>query len=440
MLNVLEKHGLCNVVRPTGFGKTKMFMDLVHRFSDESFVYVYDMNSVVEDVMNKYHPENVEFVSYTRISMSGNKQDVMHEICGKKRKAIIFDESHLMGGDNISKFLEDFLPLAKSSGVWILGGTATPLRMDLIDVTQKFFEGHEVFQYTLEDAISDGLIISPHWVVTVHVQQLLKQLRAQVSSNGYQIERIRQLDRAYTKILDVSKVYRDGVLQTYGDVPDRMEFIAFYPTIESMLDGKEQLVSDFSQAFPKHSIHAYMISSDSTHYSDIVSLKSKAAEVEGKTVSLIMSVNMLNQAYHSDDLTGLVMNRATESNRIFTQQLGRGLSVTATHKIVVFDNVGNAKISPDAFILNMEALEKISDGKYGQVKDVRKHRSFTVNAQPEVLELLEWYQRIKATSTLTQEQVDYARYVLDELQAPPVIVAKGLGIRQEDVEAVVRGV
>ena len=151
----------------------------------------------------------------------------------------------------------------------------------------------------------------------------------------------------------------------------------------------------------------YPVSSDPEHFNSCVPLDSDAAP--DNHIDLVLAVDMLNQSYHSSTLTGIIMNRTTLSNIVFTQQLGRCLSVMAENQAIVFDNVGNAKINPLEAINVLQ--EKAGDGCAvpSTVPRERDHLNLTLHVKPGVLHVSEWYSRIKATSEITQEQVDMAK-------------------------------
>lgn len=435
MVQTLEEYGYCNIERPTGFGKTKLFMDYICQYPDRQFLYIFDVTSVVEDITNKYAPSNVEFLSYTAISRVAEWSTTKAYITSKPWNAIIFDESHLMGATNTANHLKDVLPLAHMAGVQILGGTATPIRSDTQNVTKEFFGGHGVFEYTLADAIADGIMQEPYWVLTVHLKQLLSQLRKNVANNSFQVNRLNQLDRAYAKLVGVDKVYRQTVEDVFGGVPDKMQFIAFYPTILALEENKHQLFEEFQAAFPQHRIYCTAISSDPEHYSDIVEVEQEIRQAnEPRTVHLILAVDMLNQAYHSNSLTGIIMNRATASNIIFTQQLGRCLSVTSTGRAIVFDNVGNANIDPDSIIESLEQVVKVQSGVRSGPRD---HKELQVHVDPQILEVFDWYRRIKSTSQLTPEMVAYARRLKNDMGAPDEFVSRSLNMPADAVGSIV---
>lgn len=420
MLDCLDKHGMCNVVRPTGFGKTKMFMDYTMDNLSKQFLYVYDMSSTLNDISAHYNTINVRFVSYAMLSRLSGFDENIRMLTDSNLFCIIFDESHLMGGENIQKLLLKALPICQMKGIKVLGGTATPTRSDMVYVPSRFFGNHVLSTYTLLDAINDGIILEPYWTAMVHISKLTEDLRKY--DNPYLHNRLRQLDAAYATRVGAPIIYHDAVVDVYGEVPDHMKFIVFYPTIQALKDNEDEVVADFSEAFPEHKIHIFAVSSDPEHYDD-ATVADSLSDVKGKHIVLLFAVEMLTQAYHADDMTGIVMNRVTFSNIVFTQQLGRCLSVTAKHRAIVFDNVGNAKINPlDAINIMQES------GGIPANKLTRGHIDLTLHVKPEIMKVITWYSRILTTLSVTQEDVDMAKrtYLRDE--APAEFCEKAYGV------------
>ena len=64
-------------------------------------------------------------------------------------------------------------------------------------------------------------------------------------------------------------------------------------------------------------------------------------ERTANTIDLIASIDMLSLGYHVDDLTGVIMMRNTRSDTIYTQQIGRCLSIKSKNRTIIFDLVGN---------------------------------------------------------------------------------------------------
>jgi hypothetical protein len=126
----------------------------------------------------------------------------------------------------------------------------------------------------------------------------------------------------------------------YAISTDYMKFIVFFASRQHMTEKLDDVIEWFHEAYPKHKINTLKISSitkteakNTDKLSELVPRK--------KTIDLIACIDMLNVGYHVNNQTGIFMYRGTKSNTIFTQQLGRALSVGANNSAIVFDIVDN---------------------------------------------------------------------------------------------------
>ena len=102
----------------------------------------------------------------------------------------------------------------------------------------------------------------------------------------------------------------------------------------------------------------------------------------------------------------------------------------AENQAIVFDNVGNAKINPLEAINVLQ--EKLGDecAVPSAVHRERDHLDLTLHVRPEILQVSEWYSRIKATLEITQEQVDYAKMARENMGAPYEWIGEAIGVPQ----------
>lgn len=422
MLECLMLYGECNLERPTGFGKTKLFLQFASDYPSERLLYIYDVNSVVTDIQATYAPDNVEFLSCAALSRVTSRDTIAQRIAEGGFFAVIFDESHLMGGENVRKTIEMFVPILKTVDCKRIGGTATPIRTDGHNVTAEFFGGHTVSEYTLEDAFNDGIMLEPVTVLVLGTLQRAEILKANNISNPYTVQRINQLEHAYADRIGAPRIYRDRITELYnGILPEYMRFIIFYPTIRSMIENAPKVQGDFQEAFPNYGVELTYISSDSEHAKAVNHLDESVADY---TIDLIASVDMLNQAYHSHYLNGIIEMRYTMSNIIYTQHYGRVCNVASNRRTIVFDNVGNACLDPGQE-LNQLLGEGIPDGRGGFTwsrKD-SKHLKFHVSAEEIGIE--QALQRIRVTAGVTAEFRESAKKLMGPLfNAPDDAVVK----------------
>lgn len=207
-----------------------------------------------------------------------------------------------------------------------------------------------------------------------------------------------------------------------------MRFIAFYPTIQSAKDNAETLRRDFSQAFPDYGVEVTYVSSDVEHDKTVHHLDE---EIAPKTIDIIASVNMLNQAYHSTYLTGIVMLRSTFSDIVYAQEYGRAISVTAKNRAIVFDDVGNALLKEDRGLAAMfekkGEITKDSKGGYHWKRKADRH-SFSVSAVELAME--QALERIRQTAGVTQEMIDAVKKLMGPIfNAPDEAIAQMTGVK-----------
>lgn len=424
----LQQFGMCNVERPTGFGKTKLFMDYAKRHEGKKMLYIYDLKSTAQNVIHKYNPKDMAFTSYAMLSRRDKRAEAYDWLTDKQWHTIIFDESHLMGGKNIRKLLDEAMPKILENGTRVLGGTATVVRTDTTDVTLRFFQGHTTNPYGLVDALNDGVMLQPEWALAVARQECIKDLGSKLPKDELHSKILNQLNLSYANMQGVDSIYYDVVKEVYGTVPDQMLFIVFYPTIEAIEDNKVRVAKDFQRAFPGWAIYAHALSSDIEHYNSIGEVEEQIKPNE-RRVDLIFAVNMLNQSYHSDRLTGVVMNRKTFSDIIVTQQLGRVLSVTAKMPGIVFDNVCNAQMAIKAVAQATGAVGGGDDEHRGRPAGKREPSILKLKVTKQIADMTVWYKRVMATASINREQVDFARKMKREYGgAPDDVVEKFTGV------------
>ncbi len=425
MLNNLMLYGECNIERPTGFGKTKLFMQFASDYPADKILYIYDVNAVVEDITIKYTPTNVEFMSYARLSLKESRDSTIEQLVTGSYMAVIFDESHLMGGDNIKELLQIVLPVLKASGCKIIGGTATPMRTDGCYVTAEFFDGHTVFEYTIFNAFDDGIMLPPVHCLMLGTLKRIQKLREEYKDNKFTQDRLNQLEHAYASRLGAPAIYRKTILETFGGkAPEYMRFIAFYPTIQSAKDNAENLQKDFQKAFPSYGVGLAYVTSDAEHDKTIAHLDEVKVD---ETIDIIASVNMLNQSYHSPYLTGIIMLRSTFSDILYAQEYGRALSVTARNQTIVFDDVGNAllRASRGIGVLFEDdgTVEKDSTGNGWHWKRKADKHTFSVSAVE--LSAEQALERIRQTAGVTEELIESIKKLIGPVfNAPDDAIAK----------------
>lgn len=358
----LKEFSKCVIIRPTGFGKTFILTELIHKYNN--VLYLYPSAVIKNTVVNRYcdlitdneteddsvvDPETIEtyrelkeipncdLMTYQKLIRLSNK-----ELQDMKYDLILFDEVHRVGGTRTKVAVEKLFAYHGDHSKFI-GATATPTRMDNFDVVSHFFNDIMCYTYTLFDAIQDGLIQKPNYCYLTH--DYAEDLKTEAINAGENID-----DEDVKKVIDakiielanlfgVPKIIK-SVCKTYAKDTDYMKFIAFFASSQHMDDTINQVVDWFKEAYPKYNINVLKISSRNSEESKNVDAL-ESLNARKKTIDIIACIDMLNVGYHVDNLTGIIMYRGTKSNTIFVQQLGRALSVGTNNSAIVFDIVDN---------------------------------------------------------------------------------------------------
>ena len=236
---------------------------------------------------------------------------------------------------------------------FLLGMTATPERMDDADLTEIF--GKAVFEYRLESAIKDGWLSEVEYrVKTDEIQNLetildsgkkfsLAQLNREVFAPKRDEEIIRIIREEISEKNNPTMVI---FCQSIAHAEKFAELMGDAVVIHSGLDNDE--VTERLEGFRSGSI---------------------------KTVC---AVDMLNEGIDVPRTDVIVFLRVTQSQIVFTQQLGRGLRrADGKDKVLVLDFVSTADHLDMLFQFEREFKDSI--GQYPNRKSSGERKYFTLN-------------------------------------------------------------
>ena len=353
-LELLKKYGKCAIIRPTGFGKTGILTKIIKKGPYKKILYLYPAEVVKNTVLDFYYSrnkikcdsiDNVIFMTYMKLTNLSSKD--MKALKGVD--LIICDECHRLGATETMEGMHDLLKANPKAH--LLGATATPERMDMIDEIAMFFDDRVTSKYTLHDAFQDGILQKPYYCFCAYGESDPKRL-AQIKKDAMlQVINLDNANREYAKellqgrMIEIARlsrmdtVLRETLNETQTDT-SYQKYIVFFSSFAHMRRAKTNVKKWFKKAFPDHKIKELIVSSETTEYEKNVDVLDELS-YEDNTIQLIFACDMLNLGYHVSDLTGIIMYRSTYSNTIYSQQLGRALSTGDTVPKIVFDVVDN---------------------------------------------------------------------------------------------------
>ncbi|MEU9172210.1 DUF3427 domain-containing protein [Streptomyces sp. NPDC048420] len=229
---------------------------------------------------------------------------------------IVIDEFHHATATTYRRVIDHFQPKQ------LLGLTATPERMDGLNVQDEFFDGRIAAEMRLWEALENDLLCPFHYFGLPDGTDL--------TNIGWQKGAYadRDLGNLFTgndaRARIVVKQIRDKVSN-----PGAMRALGFCVT-----KAHAHFMADF---FRKAGFQAVALDSDSP-----AGVRAQAlSELQDGKLQVIFSVDLFNEGLDIPDVDTLLLLRPTNSATVFLQQLGRGLRRTETKPVLtVLDFIG----------------------------------------------------------------------------------------------------
>ena len=261
-------------------------------------------------------------------------------------------------GKKFKKFLEDN-PQAK-----LLGLSATPIRHDGANVVERIFKDAVASQKSLLEAIEEGIIYPPKYVVPDFVREdELKTL----------LEQIEQAEGARKE--ELKAMYDELALKSANapGIPQLMEenisekdgkYIIFCKDISDMKEKMANAKEWFGKIDEEPEIYG-ISSQDNTSVEQLQSFNNS----KSSHLKLMYCVGMIDEGVHLNNVSGVILATKTESRPVYTQRVGRCISSKKNGKqAIVIDLVNNNEILSNKEeveygyeINDIEALQQLID-------------------------------------------------------------------------------
>lgn len=349
----LKKYGKCAIIRPTGFGKTGILTKFIKSDTYKKILYLYPAEVIKQTVLDFYYGYNIKkdsidnVIFMTYMALTNLSETTLEKLEGTD--LIICDECHRLGATETMRGMKDLLSL--KSKPHLLGATATPERMDMIDEIALFFNDHVTSRYDINDAFNDHILYAPFYTFCAFGESDPKALAKIKKDTMLNMDYMSAFERKYAnellsaRMIEISNLAKmeyviKSTLEETNTCTIYQKYIVFFKDFAHMRKAKKNVIKWFKLAFPTHTINELIISSETNEYKKNVD-KLDTMSFKENHIDLIYTCEMLNLGYHVEDLTGILMYRGTYSNIIYSQQLGRVLSSGDTKPKIVFDIVDN---------------------------------------------------------------------------------------------------
>ena len=316
----LKDKGRALVVLGTGLGKTTTALQYL--WNNKCKALVVGPNKLIKSGWEEYS-DWVETITYQ--SFANRYLNIDYSKYG----LVILDEAHHAGFDEkVGKGAEVWSKgikyLLDNNVVKVLGLTATPNRSDNVDIGNVLFEDCVCEGYAVEDGIEKGLIYPFDYITALYnTEELVEEYR-----DCDNRELVGQLDLALQQSLTLKDIF-----YKYMPTDIKRKGIIFIQDIRD-----EQYVKDImSDCYPNieyRAIHSKMNKED---------VNRNRAWFEHTDEGYLLAVNMISEGAHYKGVNTLIMFRKTSSYLVYTQQLGRIITLTKNENpnAIVFDLVNN---------------------------------------------------------------------------------------------------
>lgn len=388
-------------------------------------------------------------------------------------EALFLDEAHTTGAEGFLKYWPYIKELSTngkhSDRLDIVGATATPLRTSKsVDIEAEIFYymigakkySARIRDYGFEDCWSVGIFQRPYYIRALANKQKERDkilfeivktgMDKRLSSMGTTLDEVQdELDDLMANIKPLSEMLIDGIQTTDPEClvsRSYVRLLVFYANSSDLLENRADVENELELALKSrgyNQINTYYMTSktpamlqsgltitdvDALIQADIELVKNPDCGI-GRA-DIIHSIDRLNMGYHVGKVTGILTMRATGSEIVYYQQIGRCIDITSDKKPLIIDlaNVASELQTRTADTQRIEANKKIKAFINGCTHSVYQNRA--------VNELYKYTNMCFDSSPLDEELV---RYLYIERNYPIYIIAaiaKSLG-KKETIDSIV---
>lgn len=406
LTNRLKSHNRAAFVYPTGGGKTfppiKYIEDVILESNKESVSLILVPSLIIKNQYRKYIEEymtngkellrkkQIRLATYQSLSKINEMKDFKVDI-------VICDEAHRIGAATWEPELEIFMknhPNAKYIGI-----TATPKRTDGRNMLYEKFKDSIIYEMSMAEAL-DGSKEGEVVLKGARYARMLSALKNELVKYKKEIAGIEDLNKKERVLQIYQKL--ESLVSSQPDMPEIMaqemknkngKYIVFCANRQDMQDKMKRAQEIFGKVNKNISIN-YVLSKDGKNdpfgkppLANRNTIEGFEKNKEDTSLQLLFCVDMLDEGIHIRGLDGIVMFKPTESWIVFSQEVGRIMSIDAKDDRVIIDAVNNWIRQIDTFMEIEHAMGK------GKDKTNNSYYKF-FKLQPEELELLDLLREI----------------------------------------------
>lgn len=396
----LQDNNKALVVLGTGLGKTTTALQYLWKHQCKGLVI--GPNNLIKSGWECYG-DWVDTTTYQ--SFANTYKDIDYSQYG----LVILDEAHHIGYDEESnrgaEIWSKGIRYILKHNIKVLGLTATPDRNDGVKLGGTLFNNCVCEGMAVEDAIEKHIIHPFSYVTAIYdTDKLVQEVKDKYYSEDEECKKLfGQLDLAINNTITVRELFAK-----YMPKDTKRKGIVF---IQEIAD-KEYALDIFKQLYPNMEFRAI----DSKMNPEEVEANRKWFEETDE--GYLMAVNMISEGAHYKGVNTLIMFRKTQSYLVYTQQLGRIITLMKDENpnAIVFDLVNNVEnIRYNDRKLNRHKKEEHSITRI--IKALEDLKSEQIIIADETRDIVECIRKIKDSSyyywTEEEKEILFKYYPLE---------------------------
>ena len=335
---MMQRSGKAAVIHPTGTGKSFLAFQLCEEHPKQTVCWLSPSEYIFQTQQENWRKaggslcSHIRFYTYARLMLMEEAE--LKEI---EPDYIVLDEFHRCGakmwGQGVARLLALF------PEVPLLGLSATNIRYldNQRDMADELFDGQIASKMTLGEAIVQGILHPPKYVLSVFsYQKNLQQYEARICTARSKAVRaaaekeLEALRRALEQAEGMEQMFEKHMTERTGKY---LVFCADY-------DHMQEMIAKVPKWFGRidKEPHVYCVYSEEPGTSkEFADFKADASE----HLKLLFCIDMLNEGIHVEEVSGVILLRPTVSPIIYKQQIGRALSAGKNRHAIIFDVVLN---------------------------------------------------------------------------------------------------
>ena len=338
------------ILQATGTGKSYVSLRLAYEYKDKKVLYISPSEAIIEHLKNiiNNNPNlnlerdfpNLEFRTYqSLINLS------REELSKLDVDLLITDELHHLGAPVWGKRINDIVEthpnmLLFGLSAYTVRDRGTIYERDMTNPeTEELFSGKVVSSYDLCDAMTDGVLPKPiyksAYTKLISLTNELEDILSKEKLTKREYEEIKRLledtKRQITKAPGIPEMVRKNVKKTG-------KYIYFCPYLsEENKNDIDTIMEEVKEWFKDYDVVFYKTTSKDkkegqknreAFYND----KDLNGNSTKKKLRIMFAINQYNEGVHAPDIDGVILGRATSSDIVYFEQIGRALSVKGRTK------------------------------------------------------------------------------------------------------------